>query len=98
MDMRRTLEDLTEDEFETLKSLEGEGEVSFSIHQTRCDNGKCFVTYEVERSLEKDGNKYEEVSKKIAEVIDEDGKWKISDISNVKSYIEILNELRIGSE
>lgn len=61
------------------------------IINSKCEGDKCIVTFIVDYTYQfKDEkiNSYKNEVKKIAEVQKEDGDWKISSVTNLKTYIE----------
>ncbi|MBT7611423.1 MAG: hypothetical protein HN576_16805 [Bacteriovoracaceae bacterium] len=71
----------------------------YKVNLSRCSDETCFITYTLayDQSDEK-GRAYETVIKKIAEVQKEDEMWKISDVSNVKTYIDSKRPINTGNQ
>lgn len=66
-----------------------------------CENEVCHLTYIVgylqESKSSKDSSFKVEV-KKIAKLEKADNKWKLADVSNIKTYIESNKQLKVESE
>lgn len=61
------------------------------IINSKCESSKCIVTFIVDYTYQfkEEGTKsYKNEVKKIAEVEKVDGDWKISNVTNLKTYIE----------
>ena len=95
---------------EKLESIEGEDLEKFlntsAIHKRKlkvllknCEETKCFITYVLRYEQGKDDPKDFGVEvKKIAQVIKEGEAWKVSDINNVKTYVEAKGNLDVSAE
>ncbi|MFP5385018.1 MAG: hypothetical protein ACLGHN_03005 [Bacteriovoracia bacterium] len=92
--MRQSLENVTEEEFTKFADLRNIQKDSFKVLSKSCQEKKCFITYSVSfRTREKDETKFTSEVKKIAEVVNENGKWLIADVSNIKTYHEALEPI-----
>lgn len=87
---------MTEDEFKDFVSMEKFKMRKFVINLKRCSDDQCFITYTLSYDQYQDGQrKYENEVKKIAEIRKQEDGWKIADVSNVKTYIDSKEELKI---
>lgn len=66
----------------------------FSINIQECSETHCSITYVIKYNVIKDKIKAYSIDvKKIAELELEDNKWKISDVSNIKTYIDSKQQI-----
>jgi hypothetical protein len=87
---------MTEDEFKSFVSMGKFKMRKFVINLKRCSDDQCFITYTLSYDQYQDGQrKYENEVKKIAEIRKQEDGWKIADVSNVKTYIDSKEELKI---
>lgn len=92
--MKQSLENISDEEFAKFADLRNVEKNSFKIISKSCQEKKCFLTYSVSYlTKEQDASKYTSEVKKIAEVLLEDGKWLIAEVSNIKTYHEALEPI-----
>lgn len=92
--MRQSLENISEEEFNKFADMRNVQKDSFKILSKSCQEKKCFLTYSVAyRTKEDDKTKFTSEVKKIAEIVNENGKWLIADVSNIKTYHESLEPI-----
>jgi len=92
--MRQSLENISDEEFAQFADLRGVKKDSFKILSKSCQEKKCFITYSVGyQTIEKDKPAFVSEVKKIAEMQNEDGKWLIGEVSNIKTYHEALEPI-----
>jgi hypothetical protein len=92
--MKQSLENISDEEFTKFADLRNVEKNSFKIISKSCQEKKCFLTYSVSYlTKDKDASKYTSEVKKIAEVLLEDGKWLIAEVSNIKTYHEALEPI-----
>lgn len=92
--MRQSLENISDEEFNQFADLRGVYKDNFKILSKSCQEKKCFITYAISfRTKEKDDLRFTSEVKKIAEVVNENGKWLIADVSNIKTYHEALEPI-----
>jgi hypothetical protein len=103
------LERTTGELYEHIKALEGDGlkeymaladlkNKSLRIQTSKCEEQKCHLTFDLKYSKTgKEGQDFEIENRKIAELRLVNGDWKISDVSNVKSYIDMNKEIEVTS-
>jgi len=92
--MRHSLENITDEEFNKFADLRDVKRNSFKILTKSCDEKKCFITYSISyQTKQEDVTAFTSEVKKIAEIVNENGKWLISDVSNVKTYHESLESI-----
>ncbi|MBF0298512.1 MAG: hypothetical protein HQK51_07310 [Oligoflexia bacterium] len=91
------IEQMNEEEFKNFSSTKNIKKKEFKILSSRCKNDQCYITYYLSYYNIDSSNKTEVITdvKKVAEVIKEDGIWKIKDIVNIKTYHKSLDELQI---
>jgi hypothetical protein len=92
--MKQSLENITDEEFAKFADLRNVEKNSFKILSKSCQEKKCFLTYSVSYLTKADNKSaYSSEVKKIAEILIEDGKWLIADVSNIKTYHEALEAI-----
>ena len=92
--MKQSLENITEEDFQKFADLRNVQRDSFKVLSKSCQNKMCYITYSVSfRTKENDETKFTSEVKKIAEVVNENGKWLIADVSNIKTYHEALEPI-----
>jgi hypothetical protein len=70
----------------------------YKVTLSRCSDETCFITYTLAYDQgDQKGRTFETEIKKIAEIKREDGLWKISDVSNVKTYIDSKRPISTGN-
>lgn len=92
--MKQSMENISEEEFQRFADLRNVQRDSFKVLSKSCQEKMCYITYSVSfRTKEKDETKFTSEVKKIAEVVNENGKWLIADVSNIKTYHEALEPI-----
>lgn len=92
--MKQSLENISAEDFDKFADLRNVKKDSFKVLSKSCQEKKCFITYSVAFSTkEKDETKFSSEVKKIAELVNEDGKWMIADVSNIKTYHEAMEPI-----
>jgi len=85
--MQQSLENMGDQDFEKFADLRNVKQDSFKILSKSCQEKQCFLTYSVAyNTTEK--SKFTSEVKKIAELTLVDGKWRIADVTNIKTYHE----------
>ena len=92
--MKQSLENITDEEFAKFADLRNVKKNSFKSLSKSCQEKVCFITYTVSYRTEVDDKTvFTSEVKKIAEVVQEQGQWLISDVSNIKTYHEALEPI-----
>lgn len=94
--MKQSLENISDEEFTKFADMRGVKKDSFKILSRSCQEKTCYLTYSVSyRTLDDKDEKtaYSSEVKKIAEIVNENGKWLIADVSNIKTYHESLEPI-----
>jgi hypothetical protein len=92
--MRQSLENISDEDFSQFADLRNVKKDSFKVLSRSCQEKNCFLTYSISYStVGKDQNTFNSEVKKIAELVNEDGKWLIADVSNIKTYHESMEPL-----
>lgn len=87
--MKVSLESITDEEFNQFADLRNVERESFKVLSKSCQQNKCFLTYSLMYKTKQDDKAaYSSEVKKIAEIQQEDGKWLIADVTNIKTYHE----------
>jgi hypothetical protein len=92
---KKEVESLNEEELEKYLNLPKIKNHKVKILSKNCESEtSCFLTYVIKYAqLGKNKANFKLEVKKIAEVIQIDGKWKVGSLSNVKTYIDSQKEL-----
>lgn len=92
--LQQVVENISDEEFEKFADLRNVRRDSFKVLSKSCQEKRCFMTYSL-TYVTKEGNKstFNSEVKKIAEVVNQEGKWLIADVSNVKTYHEALEPI-----
>ena len=94
--MRLSLESMSDEEFESFANLKDFKKESFKIISKSCQDKKCYVTYSVGyRQMKASKTGWMSEVKKIAEVLRVEGKWLISDVTNLKTYHESTESIEV---
>lgn len=94
--MKQSLENITDEEFTKFADMRGVKKDSFKVLSRSCQEKTCYLTYSVSYRTTDDKDEktaYTSEVKKIAEVVNENGKWLIADVSNIKTYHESLEPI-----
>ncbi len=92
--MKQSLENISDEEFAKFADLRNVKRNSFKVLSKSCQERQCFITYSISyETLNEDKSTFSSEVKKIAEIVNENGKWLISDVSNVKTYHEALEPI-----
>jgi hypothetical protein len=94
--MKASLENISDDDFSKFADMRGIKKESFKILSKSCQDKICFLTYSVSyKTLNEkdDAVSYSSEVKKIAELVSENGKWLIADVSNIKTYHESIEPI-----
>lgn len=91
------INEMSPDEFAKFVGLNGIKRGKFKVLNKKCKEDKCFITYflSYRDSSDKPAEFAEVEVKKIAEIELEDKRWKISDISNLKTFINSQGPLEL---
>lgn len=92
--MKQSLENISEEDFVKFADLRNVKKNTFKVLSKSCQEKKCFLTYSVSYvTRDKDVSTYTSEIKKIAEVVQENGKWLIAEVNNIKTYHEALEPI-----
>jgi hypothetical protein len=92
--MRQSLENISDEEFGKFADLRNVKKESFKILTSSCQLKTCYLTYSISYLTGKEEKTaFTSEVKKIAELVNEDGKWLIADVSNIKTYHESLEPI-----
>jgi hypothetical protein len=92
--MKQSFEVMSDDDFSKFADLRKVHKDSFKILSKSCQDKKCYLTYSIKYISEGEISKSTSSEvKKIAEVVQEDGKWLIAEVTNVKTYHEALDPI-----
>lgn len=92
----KSISEMTDEEFESFKQLPKIAGINLKVITKICDPNKCTLTYVLSFSSGKDLEFSNEI-KKIAILELEDEEWKISQVDNLKTFIEGKKELLISN-
>lgn len=94
--LKASLEEISDEDFNKFADMRNVKQNSFKILTSNCQNEvtKCNITYSLGyKTEENDKAIFSSEVKKVAELSLEDGKWLISDVTNIKTYHESLDPL-----
>lgn len=92
--MKESFENMTEEDFAKFADMRNIKSNSFKILSQSCQEKKCFITYSTGYiTSDSDKSTFTSEVKKIAELLQVDGKWLIADVSNIKTYHEALEPI-----
>jgi hypothetical protein len=92
--LKNQLENMSDDNVKLFLETDGLRRRTLKITLKNCDTDKCFITYILKYEDKRpQGTSFNVEVKKIAEVVLEDKKWLVSDISNLKTYIDSKKEI-----
>ena len=92
--MKQSLENVSEEEFNKFADLRNVRKDSFKVLSKSCQEKTCFLTYSISYQTEQEEKStFTSEVKKIAEFVNENGKWLIADVSNIKTYHEALEPI-----
>lgn len=87
--LKSSLEAMTEEEFSKFSDLRAFKRDTFKVLSKNCQEKRCYLTYSLGYHQNVEGKKtWSSEVKKIAEIQSVEGKWLISDVSNLKTYHE----------
>jgi hypothetical protein len=93
--LKKEIESMSPEEVETYKTLPNVQKRSLKISNQRCEENKCYITYILKYNTFEEKNKtFESETKKIAEIVNDEGEWKIAKISHIKTFHDNLEEIR----
>jgi hypothetical protein len=89
-DLLSMLEMMDPDEFnEYAKEMAHVDRRRLRINSSQCDGDRCALTYTVNYNSQSEGKAtYSIEVRKIAELVQEDSRWKLASITNVKSHYD----------
>lgn len=92
--MLLSFQSMPDEEFNKFADLRNVKSDSFKILTKSCQEKKCFITYSIAYSTNKESSKsFHTEVKKIAELNLVEGQWLIADVSNIKTYHEALEPI-----
>lgn len=91
--MKQSFEVMSDDDFQKFADLRNVKQNSFKVLSKSCQDNKCYLTYSVSYKTDSEKASFNSEVKKIAEIVQLEGKWLISDVSNVKTYHEALDPI-----
>jgi hypothetical protein len=94
--MKQSLENISDEEFAKFADMRNVKKNSFKVLSKSCQDKRCFLTYSISyitTDASKNTSTYNSEVKKIAEVVNENGKWLIAEVNNIKTYHEALEPI-----
>jgi hypothetical protein len=92
--MKQSFENVSDEDFQKFADMRNVKQDSFKIVSKSCQEKKCFITYSVAyQTLQNEKTAFTSEVKKIAEILNVNGKWLIADVSNIKTYHEALEPI-----
>lgn len=88
-DMLAAIQDIGLEDFEKKTRMVNVSGVKIDILNKNCENAKCIITYLVKfKTKNKEEGKFGSEVKKVAEVIQDEEFWKLSKVTNLKTFHE----------
>lgn len=88
-ELRESVEELDEEELSARSYLENVKKAQVEVLNKNCQEAKCVLTYVVSYdTYEKGKATFSAETKKLAEFLKVDDEWKISNVTNLKSFFE----------
>lgn len=98
-ELHERIESMTDKELEELVNVKDLKKRNLKVLIKNCDEQICYLTYVLRYVKGEEAPKDFSIEvKKIAQVNKVEEKWLLSDVSNVKTYIESKKELSISEE
>ena len=92
--MKASLESISDEEFEKSADLRNIRQDSFKVLDKECKSDKCLLTYSISYQTSHENKAaFKSEVKKVAEVQQVEGKWLISDVSNIKTFHESVEPI-----
>ena len=95
--MKESIEKLSEQEFEEYRNFSRVKDTKVDIQKKICSSDtKCALTYVIKydyKASEEDGSDFKSEVKKVANLVKVEDKWKIEDVSNIKTYHESVEPI-----
>ena len=92
--MLQSFENMAPADFDNFADMKNIKIDSYKMLSKSCQDKKCFITYSVSYLTKIDDKaEFSSEVKKIAEMVQVENKWLISDVSNIKTYHESLEPI-----
>ena len=93
--LKAQIEGMSEENIKKFLEKDGLVRKKMKITLKNCEANKCFITYILRyNDVRPQGSRFDVEVKKIAEVELIEKKWFVSDISNLKTYIDSKKEIK----
>lgn len=100
--MKEEIEALSDEDFEAYRDLSRVKNAKIEILKKNCSDDKnCTLTYIIkydQKGLEKEGGGFKSEVKKVANLVQVEEVWKVSDVSNIKTYHESIKPINALEE
>lgn len=88
-DLKESVENMEEEELAERSHLKNVKNAKVDVLNKNCQGNKCALTYTVDYEAYKGNNQtFSAETKKLAELIKVEDEWKISNVTNLKTYYE----------
>jgi hypothetical protein len=92
--LEQSVTHMSDEDFNSFSNMTALQQDGFKVLSKSCQETRCFLTYTVAYGTNRDKQRaFKTEAKKIAEMTMVDGKWLISDVSNVKTFHEALEPI-----
>jgi hypothetical protein len=97
--LQEQISQMSDEDFAEYINREALNKRRFKVVLTNCNPEKCFITYNLtyDEGTKSTPNSTVEV-RKIAELWQEEGEWKVADVNNVKTHIQGRQEIEAPLE
>jgi len=92
--LQSVIESMSDEDLEKYSDKSSIKNPKVKILKKSCEDSKCILTYIVSyETYTNDAKSFISEVKKLAEVLKDDGNWKIADVTNMKTYHESLEPI-----
>lgn len=92
------IKESTQEEFEKIIDMKNHSKKNMKIILKSCEDLKCYITYILKYDQTTTDDKYQIDVKKIVELHEIEGKWKITGVDNTKTFIEGKNPIKVDTQ
>lgn len=88
-ELKSSVEEMDEEEIKKSSYMENVKRAKVEVLNKNCQEAKCVLTYTVSYdTVEGDKATFSSETKKLAEFVKQEDEWKISSVTNLKTFIE----------
>ena len=92
--LKEQIESMSEEELKSFMDTSSFKKRDFKVNLSKCQESKCNITYTISYDqLKEDKKAYFVETKKIALLDKSSGEWKILDVNNVKTFLDMKEDI-----